>query len=202
MKKIGKRIAICGVLWCFFWVSGLVMDHYVLKNQLIRMHVIANSDSEIDQDIKLRVRDAVLHGIQKDLEQIGNVDAAKQYLRESLPKIEKIANEVLHAAGFEGETAASLCREAFPIRYYETFSLPAGIYESLKIVIGEGKGQNWWCVAFPSLCAPVTTEAFSEEAMDAGISRELSDTLSGKAAYQIRFFMLDLLGRLENHLVE
>ena len=60
MKKIGKRLAVCGLLWCFFWVCGLVTDHYALKNQLIRMHVIANSDSGTDQHIKLQVRDAVL----------------------------------------------------------------------------------------------------------------------------------------------
>ena len=202
MKKIGKRIAVCATLWCFFWVIGLIMDHYVLSNQLIRMHVIANSDSTIDQDIKLKVRDAVLAGIESDLNQISDVDSAKLYLQESLPKIERIANDVLSAAGFEEVTVASMCKEAFPVRYYDTFSLPAGIYESLKIVIGEGKGHNWWCVAFPSLCTPVTAEAFSEQAMDAGFSKKLSDTLTGETEYQIRFFLLDLIGQLENRFLE
>ena len=202
MKKIAKRIAICGILWCFFWGCGLIMDHCILRNQLIRMHVIANSDSKQDQDIKLQVRDAVLHGIQKDLEQLTNVDTAKQYLQENLSKIEKMANDALHAAGFDGTSVVSLCEEAFPIRYYETFTLPAGVYESLKIVIGEGEGKNWWCVAFPSLCIPATAEAFSEQAMESGMSKELSNTLSGESGYEIRFFLLDLLGKIENRLLE
>ena len=150
MKKIGKNIAVCSVLWCFFWGCGLIKDHFVLKNQLIRMHVIANSDSKIDQDIKLKVRDAVLAVIQNDLEKIGDVNAAKLYLQESLPKIEKIANDVLDAAGFKEETVACLCKETFPVRYYETFSLPAGIYNALQIKIGDAEGENWWCVVFPN----------------------------------------------------
>ena len=140
MRQLGKRLGICLLLAAVCWTVGLVRDRAFLNRELIRLHVVANSDSEEDQAVKLRVRDAVLKSIRSDLEQVGDVNAAKAYLRENLPKIEKIANRTLEAAGVDAQAVASLQKEAFDIRNYDTFSLPAGVYESLRIVIGEGEG--------------------------------------------------------------
>ena len=89
-----------------------------------------------------------------------------------------------------------MCRETFDIRKYDTFTLPAGVYESLRVVIGEGEGHNWWCVAFPTLCTSATTEGFEMAAQTAGMDDTLSETLTGD--YQLRFYLLDALGRVEN----
>lgn len=188
----------CTIISMSFWGMSLIDDRKTLNEDLIRLHVVAHSDSEEDQSIKLLVRDAVLASMQDELQKAADVDEAKAYLRENLPKIQAIANETLLKIGFDGEAVVTLCKEAFDTRYYDTFTLPAGIYESLRISIGEGEGKNWWCVAFPTLCIPVTTDGFEDAAVSAGFSETLSDTLTGDQRYEIRFYLLDAIGKLEN----
>ena len=197
MGKFVRRRLFCLVLAAAVWTCGLLRDYKTVHEELIRFHVVANSDSEQDQAVKLKVRDAVIESLRADLQNIGDVEEAKRYLREKLPYIQKVANDTLEAAGFPPDAAVSLCKEAFDIRYYDTFTLPAGIYEALRITIGEGQGHNWWCVTFPGLCIPATSEGFEAEAAGAGFSDELTDTLTGEA-YEIRFFLLDAMGKLEN----
>lgn len=186
------------ILAVLVWSIMLVSDRKLLRDELIRFHVVANSDSEEDQRVKLQVRDAVIDSLQKDLEQLSDVGAAKAYLQENLPKIRETAESVLEDAGIDSKVAVSLCKEAFDTRYYDTFTLPAGVYEALRIVIGDGKGHNWWCVAFPSLCAPTTDTEFADTAAGAGFSDTLSHTLTGEEGYALRFYVLDKLGELEN----
>lgn len=199
MRKLLKRVILCLTLAVFLWCGKLLADKLWLRENIIRLHVVANSDSEVDQNIKLQVRDAVIASLEKELENISNVETAKAYLQENLPKLERIANETLALAGFDGKAAATLCKEAFDTRYYDTFTLPAGVYDALRITIGEGAGKNWWCVVFPSLCIPATSQGFGEMAVGAGFSEVLSDTLSGEEGYEVRFYLLDVIGRLENH---
>ena len=198
MRKYLNRIGICLLIVCVVWTGMLVADRQKLRQELIRLHVVAASDSEEDQAVKLEVRDAVIRAVQRELDNVQDMDQAKAYLQEKLPKIEAAANEVLTQAGFTDRASVSLCLEEFTTRVYDTFTLPAGLYESLRVVIGEGEGQNWWCVVFPSLCLPATTEGFEEVACGAGFSHSLTDTLEGD--HEIRFFFLDALGSLENFL--
>lgn len=200
MIKYCRRIIICIFLASFCWSTALIADRYKLNNGLIRFHVVANSDSAEDQEIKLQVRDAVLLGIQDDLKRISDISEAKKYLKDNLPKIQAIVNKTLRDFGFSENSCVSLCKEVFDIRHYDTFSLPAGVYESLRIVIGDGQGHNWWCVSFPTLCMPATTSGFTDLAVGAGFSEKLADTLSGNEDYEIRFQVLNLLGRLESFL--
>ena len=196
MGKLCKRVSLCFVLAAFVWAGTLIADRQRLNEELIRLHVVANSDSEADQSLKLRVRDAVTESLQDDLSKLGDVEEAKAYLRESLPKIQAVANEALAAAGCDDRAVVTLCKEVFDTRHYDTFSLPAGIYESLRIVIGNGQGHNWWCVVFPSLCLPAASDGFEAEAASAGFPDRLTGALQGEE-YQLRFFMLDVLGRAQ-----
>ena len=190
---------ICGMLAAFCWGFQLLKDREMLNNGIIRFHVVAHSDRTEDQAIKLSVRDAVLANLEKDLQKIGDVSEAKRYLQENIPKIRTIAEKTLQQAGFSDQVTVSLCRESFDIRHYDTFSLPSGIYESLRIVIGEGLGHNWWCVSFPALCMPATTSGFEDAAVGAGFSQPLTRTLADGGSYEIRFFLLDQLGKLEKY---
>jgi len=198
MRKLWKRLVFCLLAACFFWAGGLLADRETLNRELIRLHVVANSDSAEDQAVKLQVRDAVLKSMQQDLEKIADVEDAKEYLRENLPKIQAIAQKALTMAGFEEQVTVSLCREAFDTRQYDTFTLPAGVYDALRIVIGRGEGKNWWCVAFPGLCLPATTAEFEDKAVGAGFSEGLTGAVSGKREYKVRFYFLDVMGQLEN----
>ena len=158
----------------------------------------ANSDGKEDQQIKLQIRDAVLGSLRTDLQKLSDANAARDYLRTNLPKIQETAKAVLQKAGIDSSVAVTLGKEAFSARVYDTFTLPSGVYESLRIVIGEGQGKNWWCVTFPSLCMPEGEETFADAAAAAGFSGTLCETLGEKETHEIRFFLLDKLGQLEN----
>ena len=198
MKKLMKRVIFCLLLAALVWCGTLISDRQRLNEELIRLHVVAASDSVADQSLKLQVRDAVVDSLREAMEDIGDAEQAKIYLQENLAKIEKIANCALMAAGCDDSAKVTLVEESFGKRGYETFRLPAGVYSALRITIGEGNGSNWWCVVFPTLCEGATTEEFADIAAGAGFPDSLSGALQGEAEYEIRFFLLDVLGRLEN----
>lgn len=198
MYKMIKQLSICCVIAAFCWCLYLVSQKQTIVEGLIRFHVVANSDSAEDQAVKLKVRDAVLESILMDLQSISDISQAKRYLQENIPKIETIVNYTLKQNGYPEISTVSLCRERFDIRHYETFSLPAGIYDSLRIIIGEGNGHNWWCVAFPTLCVPATSSGFEAAAVSAGFSESIAQTLSTEDGYTIQFYLLNQLGKLEN----
>lgn len=198
MRKLFKRVTICLLAVLLIFTGMLLADRKTLRESLIRFHVVANSDGKRDQEVKLLVRDAVVQSLQEDLANIADVEQAKAYLRENLPKIEDLANTVLKTAGIEEKAVVSLCKEAFSAREYDTFTLPSGVYEALRIVIGKGEGHNWWCVTFPSLCIPATSQGFQETAAQAGLPDDLTKTLRKDRNYELRFFALDIIGKLEN----
>ena len=198
MKKAVKRVGICLLVVALFWCGTVISDRNRLQKELIRFHVVANSDSKIDQNRKLQVRDAVAASLQEDLQRITDVNEAKAYLQEKLPYIQRVAEETLRALGCQDSVSVKLCREAFETRIYDTFTLPAGVYDALRIVIGEGEGRNWWCVAFPTLCIPAAATGVETVASEAGFPEALSCSLTGQPGYELRFAVLDLLGELEN----
>ena len=198
MRKQLKRVGICLVFAAAVWLFMLAADRQTLKRELIRLHVVAASDSPEDQAVKLQVRDAILENLQEGLSQVTDVSAAISSVESHLPAIEETANRVLELAGVPDSVRVSLDLESFPKRIYDTFSLPSGIYQSLRVVIGDGEGQNWWCVIFPELCLPETEEAFSKQAEESGLGDTLTQTLQEKDGYCIRFFFLDLIGKVEN----
>ena len=194
------RLLFCVSLAAAVWLCALVMDKQTLRQELIRLHVVAASDSAEDQTMKLQVKDAIVESLKADMANLRDVDAAKAYLEENLPKIEALANRVLQEYGCQDVATVQLAVEEFSTRVYDTFTLPAGVYDALRITIGEGQGKNWWCVVFPGLCLPATTEGFEEAASCAGFSDALTATLEGQSGYEIRFWLLDALGRIENFL--
>lgn len=198
MRKIAKLIGTLLLIATAFYLGGIVQDKQVLANNLIRLHVVADSDSAEDQRIKLQVRDAITEKLNAVMDDFQDLESAKAYIQERIPEIEGIANDVLRSAGSACKAVVTLAKEAFPTRQYDTFTLPAGVYESLRVTIGSGEGQNWWCVVFPKLCVSATTDGFEDTAVGAGFSEGLSGSLSGKPQYRVRFFLLDCFGWVEN----
>ncbi len=201
VRKMVGRIGICLLAVFFFWCGTLVSDRQRLSQELIRLHVVANSDDPADQERKLQVRDAVTRSLQQDLKTLADVEEAKAYLQEKLPYIQQVAQTTLRTLGCQDSVMVSLCREAFDTRIYDTFTLPAGVYNALRIVIGEGTGQNWWCVAFPGLCIPAVSAGFKDTAAGAGFPEALQRSLTKEEPYELRFGVLDLMGKLEAFLV-
>ena len=134
------------------WGTASLGQQEELGRKVIRLHVIANSDSPEDQALKLRVRDRVLARAQEILEQSADMEQAEQALTAALPELTREARETLAAEGCAQPVQARLEPAEFPTKDYDGFSLPAGKYLALRVIIGQGAGQNWWCVVFPPLC--------------------------------------------------
>ena len=198
MKKVMKRVGICLMAAILFWCGSVVADRQTLRRELVRLHVVAASDSPEDQALKLRVKDAVVESLRSEMENLADAQQAKAYLQTQLPRICTLANYVLQEAGSADVAQVSLAVEEFGTRVYDTFTLPAGVYDALRITIGPGEGKNWWCVVFPTLCVSATAEGFEEAAHCGGFSSSLTNALEGTEGYELRFFLLDMLGRGEN----
>ena len=198
MRKFAKFLCTSLVILSALWLLSVRTDRQTLGEKVIRLHVVGASDSEADQKVKLQVRDAIVAALREEMTQISDPAKAKAYLQKNLDRVQEIANETLENSGFSQKATVTLTEEAFPVRHYDTFSLPSGVYQSLRVTIGEGEGKNWWCVVFPSLCLPATGEDFGDTAAGAGFSQGLSGALKGEPTCQVRFFLLDLMGKLEN----
>ena len=202
MKKIIERCGICFLIAVLFWCGTLISDRQRLNDELIRLHVVANSDSREDQTVKLLVRDAVTESLREELQNVSDIQQAMQYMEEKIPAIREVVQQTLSSLGYQMPVNVSLCRESFDTRVYDTFTLPAGVYRALRIVIGEGAGKNWWCVVFPEFCIPASGEEFENVAAAAGFPQALNSALTSEPGYELRFGLLDVMGRLENILFE
>ena len=198
MKEIIKWTALLLFFVVLVTIMDVMSDRQKLRDSLIRLHVVGASDEEADQAVKLKVRDAVTVWLQQEMSGIHQAEQARTYLREHLAQIEEIANRTLSDAGFSDKARVSFLEETFPVREYDTFTLPSGVYHSLRIRIGEAEGKNWWCVVFPSLCMGSTVAEMENTAVSAGFDKTLTETLTGEKQYELRFFLLDCLGMLEN----
>lgn len=167
-------------------------DQQVLAGKITRLHVLANSDDPRDQQLKLQVRDAVL-------EVSEGVAVIDQNL---LAEIHSAAQRTVQAAGYSYEVQVSRERCFFDTRQYETFSLPAGYYDAVRVVIGKGAGQNWWCVMYPPLCSGVCEEELTEIALQAGLNSEEIFFICEEKGYVLRFQMADLWGKLVHKIRE
>ncbi|HWQ51400.1 MAG TPA: stage II sporulation protein R [Terriglobales bacterium] len=148
-----------------------------VTDEIIRLHILANSDSEADQAVKLAVRDSLRGLADASLSDATDAAQAGGRIEVLLPEIEKIANEALHEAGMDYHAAATLGVSHFPPKTYAGVTLPAGNYNALIVTLGEGEGHNWWCVMYPPLCYA------GEEAVDAS---RLSEVLEAQVEYRFR----------------
>lgn len=174
------------------------MSDIMLYDNIIRLHVIANSDSEVDQDVKLSVRDEVLESVRELLGEVKDRSLAEKILLENLESIENKAEALLCERGFSYSVKATLTKEVYPKREYGGYSLPAGEYTSLRIMLGKAEGQNWWCVLFPSLCTPYgTAEKFSDDQLaEAGLTPSQIKIITGSSGeVKIKFRLLELISK-------
>nr|WP_264171368.1 stage II sporulation protein R [Clostridium algidicarnis] len=151
-------------------------DSELIKDKMIRFHVIANSDSIEDQDIKLKVRDKVLEYIYPKLEGASEIDKSREILKENDKEIKDIALKVLQENNYDYKVESTLSNEMFPVKSYGDITLPQGEYEAYRIILGDGKGQNWWCVMFPPLCfVDITKGEVSSEDTEEIMKKNLSE---------------------------
>ena len=188
---------LCGVLAALLWGAWAGQEQAELAGQVIRLHVLANSDSQADQELKLAVRDRVLERAEDLYPEDATLEQAREILEDNLDDLAAAGQQVVDEAGKDYPVTAQLEECWFPTKEYETFALPAGEYTALRVVIGAGEGQNWWCVAFPPLCLGAATESV-EEAAAAGLFTEDQAGLMTREneGYVLKFKSLELLGEL------
>ena len=161
-----------------------------ISSALVRLHVIADSDAAEEQEIKLEVRDAVLAYLTPALEEAESQQQARQIIRDNLEGIAQAAGSAARGR----QVSVTLSRESYPTRDYEGFTLPAGRYESLRVILGQGQGKNWWCVVFPPLCL---SAAESEKVQDVLKGEDLS-IVTEEEGYVLRFRLVELWGEFLN----
>lgn len=194
MKKIAKislTFFICIVAFLFIWSFIPSAKECEIYNSTIRLHVIASSNSERDQSVKLKVRDAVLQRI-KEYES-DSKEQTLSMIKSDKKHIEEIAQKTLEKEGISDTVSLEIGKESYPVRYYEGFSLPAGEYTSVRVVIGEGEGENWWCVLFPPLCTAQAIEYDDEAYIDVGLTKDQYYMITGKSPeYEVKFKLLEI----------
>lgn len=188
-RRLSGLLCILLVAFCF-WLDR---EQSHLSDKLLRLHVLANSDDAADQSLKLRVRDRVLETVEPWLDEGITADSAGEILKQRLPELTQAAQEEIQAAGYAYPVHLSVGQSFFPTRDYDGFSLPAGEYRSLRVIIGEGEGKNWWCVVFPPLCTASVTESLPQTAVSAGLTeQETFLILEDSEDYVIKFKAIEL----------
>ena len=166
-----------------------------IYENVLRLHVLANSDSEDDQELKLKVRDTIIEYTQSIFDNCESKEEAQQCLSENLEQIKYIAQNTVYSNGYSYPVSVALGEEQYPTKNYESCCFPAGEYTSLRIMIGKSEGQNWWCVLFPPLCLSAATDN-SDAFMQAGITDYQYNiiTQTETPKYKARFKILEVLG--------
>jgi stage II sporulation protein R len=198
MKRNFIRTIVTAALLIFIsggWIMLLSIEHQEKKaaldgNGLIRLHIIANSDSEEDQQVKLRVRDAVVAFLTPRLDKSGSVDDARQVVLANKDQIIKIAADTVASSNAVYKVDMEIGQFDFPVRSYGTLVLPAGKYEAVRLLLGKAEGKNWWCVLFPPLCF---VDATGKVAVPAPAS---ADTTSNPPKVELRWKLAEMW---ENH---
>lgn len=167
-----------------------------IADEVIRLHVIADSDRECDQELKLKVKDAVVERLRGELDEAESVEEAREIMKDNLGELEAVSQEVIEQNGFSYRARASLGQAVFPVKQYGDLVFPAGEYEALRIFLGRAEGKNWWCVMFPTLCfvdetkQEITME--NKEKFKEVLTKEEYESLCQKEGNQI-FFKLKIM---------
>ncbi len=183
--SVFARILLMGlVVGVIVQATVLASRCHNIRKSVLRLHILAHSDSPADQQLKIKVRDALLTKGGHLLQGADTKEQAESLARQHLLALTQIAEQTLRENGCQQTVTCRLAQTYFNTRTYETVTLPAGDYTALQVVIGEGNGKNWWCVMFPNLCIPAATKPQSP---DSYFTPEQTDLVENEPRYQVRF---------------
>ena len=194
--KIEASILISVILCCILNINSFSQRCDSIREKMLRMHVIANSDSTKDQELKLKVRDAVLSAGEELFDGSITSKEAIEKISPYIDVLEETALQVIKDNGFDYNVKITVAEEYFATRTYDnSVTLPAGYYTAIKVVIGEGKGQNWWCVMFPPMCLP---SAVAECEISDVLTDDETDIVTDNEKYQFRFKIVEVFQEFFN----
>ncbi|ENK1244055.1 stage II sporulation protein R [Clostridium botulinum] len=209
MKKILVFIlSIIGIFFIGFssfklFNNSTSVNQKDISNKIIRFHVLANSDSIEDQSLKLKVKDEIINYMMPKLDKSSSIDESRKILKENDKEIKRIAEDIINKNGYKYSVNTHLGQDEFPIKTYGNITLPQGKYEAYKIVIGNGEGQNWWCVMFPPLCfvdvtkGEVSTKETEQKMKKVLKEEELKSIKNSKNSYEIKFKVVEKINELK-----
>lgn len=204
-----KKCKVAALL-CLFVVTGALMFLYHRKvkeqhvqqdiaKEILRLHVVANSDSKEDQELKMKVKETVVTYLRGSMRDASSVEEARAEIEKRLPEIEEIAKEKMQTEGYDYEVQAELGECYFPVKEYGDLTFPAGEYEALRVNLGESAGKNWWCVMYPSLCFvdatyQVVPDSSKEKLKDSLTEEEYNSLLDGGDKVQYSSRIIEWIG--------
>lgn len=196
LRKFFLFVCLSFILILIAYAINSVILQNSLANKVLRLHILANSNSTFDQELKLEVRDKVIEFLAPKIENSQSLSETKEIIKNNLQDILSVAQDTASKKS-NYKVSVSLDTSTFPTKYYEDFSFPAGKYEALKILIGEGNGNNWWCVMFPPLCFTNSSAGIFDDNAQKTLennltSSELEFIESKKADVKIKFRLLEL----------
>lgn len=192
--KAGLSVFIAVIVFLVLYSIIPTKEEVEIYDSTVRLHVIADSDSDEDQELKLKVRDVIIERMKKY--DAKTKEETEKIILDDKENLQKIAEECVKLNGSSDSVAVELTRETYPTRKYESFTLPAGEYTSLKVIIGKGEGQNWWCVLFPPLCTSVATSIDDDAYIDVGLTKDQYDLITGSSGeYKIKLKLLEIASR-------
>lgn len=187
--RIFELSAVVALFICIALCVGFENDCEDIRDNVLRLHVIADSDSAEAQSVKLKVRDALIKEGRELFEGNMNIEAAQVRLSGSLDRMKEVAERTLRENGYTYSAEVELSECYFPTRQYGSVTLPAGNYNALRVILGSGEGQNWWCVMFPPICLPAASK--DEAKLDDVLDEKSMDIVTGGKKYEVRFWIVE-----------
>ena len=189
MLKFIEKSIISGLLITFlFNLTTFANNCDDLSSKVLRLHIIANSDSKTDQDLKIKVRDKIIEKSGAFLESAKDKESARTLVLNNLENLQEIAVSEIKQQGFNYSVSSEITNMYFPTRKYDAVTLPAGRYDALRLIIGEGKGKNWWCVIFPQMCLGCAKKSATADTL---FNSSEKDIISNGEKYEIKFKVVE-----------
>lgn len=189
MKRLFRSV-IFALTFCFILMlvpfEGQCRE---ISDKVFRVHILANSDSEADQKLKLRVRDALVNAGEEILKDVDSKEEAERLIEKNIPKLKSIAENVVFQNGYDYPIDLEITNMYFDTRHYGNITMPGGFYDALRVKIGKAEGKNWWCVMFPSLCIYSVSKT---ETLEENLSDGEYKIISSENEYQYRFKIVEI----------
>jgi stage II sporulation protein R len=195
IKTIEKALLTSLILAILLVITGFWGRCQSISGKVFRLHILANSNSEEDQGLKLKVRDKILEYAEKKLDFGEDKNSAKRAAASHLEEIKQVAEAEIHNQGYDYEVKLELTKMFFDTRIYSKFTLPSGSYDALRISIGEANGKNWWCVMFPTLCLPA---AKAKQPIEDILNASEIKIIEGAEKYEARFKIVEILEKIRH----
>ncbi len=193
MKILFKSLSVGLILTIFFSMIPFTAQCSQLSNKLFRLHILANSDEEADQELKLKVRDKILQYTEHLYNQCKTKEETISVTADNIDNIINVAQQEVYNRGYDYRVSGKITKMYFDTRTYSRFTIPSGQYDALRIIIGEGKGHNWWCVMYPSFCMGESSD-LKKSSLSDGDKKLISEN-QGKE-YEIKFQIVEWFEKL------